>query len=223
LCACCPPNLARTIASLSKYIYSKSEKGIFIHQYIGSNLKCDIKGSSIEVHQESQFPWQGKVNIKLLLQQDLDFDISLRIPQWAKTIQIKINSKPIGTNTKRGEYFNISRNWAHNDEISLMFEMQSQLIYGNPKIKDIKHKVAVTNGPLIYCVEQQDNPNFDIFKMRIQEKTPLKIKYNDILLGGVNIIEGIVHPRENFVAIPYYAWNNRGADKMQIWHQKNLE
>ena len=220
LCACCPPNLARTIASLSQYIYSKSEKGLFIHQYIGSNLKCEIKGNPIEIHQKSQFPWQGNITIKIMLQNNLYFDISFRIPKWAKNSQIMINKKPIGTHINNGDYFNVSRNWANNDEIILKFEMRPRLVYGNPKVKDIKNKVAISNGPLVYCLEQKDNFDFDIFSMRIQERSPLIISFKDKLLGGINLIKGKIHTGENFIAIPYYTWNNRGADKMQIWHQK---
>ena len=94
LCACCPPNLARTIASLSQYIYSQSENGLFIHQYIGSILKCEIKGTPVEIHQKSQFPWQGKVNVKIELEQNLDFNINFRIPQWTKNYKLHINKEP---------------------------------------------------------------------------------------------------------------------------------
>ncbi|MEJ2294944.1 MAG: glycoside hydrolase family 127 protein, partial [Candidatus Lokiarchaeota archaeon] len=220
LCPCCPPNLARTISSLSQYIYSKSEDGVFIHQYIGSNLQCELKGIPIEIHQQSQFPWQGKVNIKILLEKNTFFNIILRIPKWSHNSQIYINQEQYAIDPPPGDYFEISRNWKNNDEIVLNFEIYPQVKKGDSRVKDIKNKVSISNGPLIYCLEQKDNKDFDIISTKIQVNTPLTAIYRDKLLGGVIVIEGKVSSGEKFTAIPYYAWNNRGPDKMQIWHSK---
>jgi DUF1680 family protein len=220
LCPCCPPNLVRTITSLSQYIYSKSEEGVFIHQYIGSNLQGEIKGTSIGIHQQSQFPWRGKVNIKVLLEKDTTFNILLRIPEWAPNSQIYINQERFAVDPPSGDYLEINRNWKNNDEIVLNFKMYPQLKKGNSRVKDIKNKVCISNGPLIYCLEQKDNKNFDIFNAKIQLNTPLTVVYRENLLGGINVIKGKGLLGEKFTAIPYYAWNNRGPDKMQIWHQK---
>jgi DUF1680 family protein len=221
LCPCCPPNFVRTITSLSQYIYSKSEEGVFIHQYIGSNLQCELKDIPIEIHQQSQFPWQGKVNIKILLGKDTTFNILLRIPEWSNNSQIYINQERFAADPGSGDYLKVNRNWKNNDEIVLNFEMYPQLKNGDPRVKDIKNKVSISNGPLIYCLEQKDNINFDIFGAKIQVNTPLTVIFRDKLLGGVNIIEGIGSSGEKFTAIPYYAWNNRGPDKMQVWHHKD--
>lgn len=220
LCPCCPPNFARTIASLSQYLYSLSEKGVFIHQYIGSNLKCEIKNIPIEIHQKSQFPWEAKVDIKLLLNRSFEFVISLRIPQWSKHSLIQINGEKIASDPFPGDYLEINRIWNNNDKISIIFEMKPHLIKGDPRVKDIKNKVSISNGPLIYCLEQKDNKGFDIFTTEIKENTPLTSIYKENFLGGLNLIEGIISSSQKFVAIPYYAWNNRGPDKMQIWHKK---
>ena len=222
LCPCCPPNLARTIASLGQYIYSKSDKGFFIHQYIGSKVQGEINDISIKIHQQSQFPWQGKVKIKILLEQTniLPFNISLRIPEWSKKSEICINKEKLMMVPSRNNYFDISRTWSNDDEISLMFEMNPHFIKGDPRVKDIKHKLAIANGPLIYCLEQKDNRGFDINDTRIRVESSLDITYKNDLLGGINVIEGTTFTGERFVAIPYYAWNNRGPYTMQIWHKK---
>ncbi|TFG16763.1 MAG: glycoside hydrolase family 127 protein [Promethearchaeota archaeon] len=220
LCPCCPPNLARTIASLGKYIYSQSENGLYIHQYIGSRLKCEISDVPIEIYQQSQFPWQGEVKITLLLEKNFDFSIFLRIPEWSKGSEILINGDKVAINPSTSNYLEVQRNWNDKDVIAIAFEMQSQLIYGDPRVKDIKNKIAISNGPLIYCLEQNDNNEFDIFVTSINENSHLRIKHKEDFLDGINIIEGKMSSGKRFVAIPYYAWNNRGPDKMQIWHKK---
>jgi DUF1680 family protein len=220
LCACCPPNLARTIASLGNYVYSTSENGLFIHQYIGSKLQCEIDGTPIEIHQQSQFPWQGKVNIKILLEKDFTFKLSLRIPEWSKKSQININGESYRVDPMPGKYLEINRNWKDGDEVSLTFEMKGKFISGDPRRKDIKNKVCLSYGPIIYCLEQMDNETVDLNDIQIQENIPITVIHKDNLLGGINIIEGTITSGEKIVAIPYYAWNNRGPDKMLIWCEK---
>ena len=119
-----------------------------------------------------------------------------------------------------GKYLEINRNWKDGDEVSLTFEMKGMIISGDPRRKDIKNKVCIRYGPLIYCLEQKDNENIDINEIQIQENIPFTVIHKDNLLGGINIIEGTIASGEKFVAIPYYAWNNRGPDKMLIWCEK---
>ncbi len=221
LCPCCPPNLVRTIASLGKYIYSKSENGLFIHQYIGSILNFEINKVPIEIHQQSEFPWQGKVKLKIFLSNNLTFKMFLRIPRWSKKSRIVINGELLKDDLIPNTYLEINRNWKDKDELAMIFEMVPNIQYGDPRVKDIRHMVCISNGPLIYCLEQKDNKNFDITQIQIPEDIPLIVIYKDNLLGGINVIEGKIASGEKIVAIPYYAWNNRGTDKMLIWFQKN--
>ena len=220
LCPCCPPNLARTFASLGQYIYSKSENALIIHQYIGSTLNFEINEISIEIHQQSEFPWQGKVKLKIFLGNNLTFKIFLRIPRWSKKTRIEINGELLKDNLIPNTYLEVNRNWKDKDEIALIFEMTPNIEYGDPRVKDIRHMASISNGPLIYCLEQKDNENIDITHIQIQENFPLTVIYKDNLLGGINVIEGKTTSGEIFVAIPYYTWNNRGPDKMLIWSQK---
>ncbi len=220
LCPCCPPNIARTIASLGKYIYSKSENGILINQYIGSTLNCKMHNKDIQIIQESNFPWKGKVKLKIVLDTNQSFNIYLRIPEWSKDTQIEINGELYNENPSPGKYLEIFRNWCDKDEIIIVFEMKPTLIFGDPLVKDIRNKVCISNGPIVYCLEQKDNTDFDIFSAKIQKDISLKVIFQSKILGGVNTIEGIIFPDKKFLAIPYYAWNNRGPDKMQVWHKK---
>jgi DUF1680 family protein len=113
----------------------------------------------------------------------------------------------------------ISRNWLDNDTILLTFKMKPNLIESDPRIKDNRGRAAISYGPLIYCLEQKDNKKFDIFKTIIPKNQEFIVKYKTELLGGINIITGKNSNNEIFTAIPYFAWSNRGPDKMQIWHK----
>ena len=217
-CACCPPNVARIIAVLGDYIYSTSERGIWIHQYIGNEAKIDLDSNLISISQTSGFPWRGEVKIKLILSRNQKFSLFLRIPDWSIDPELKINGIKYNKGLTNGKYVEILRKWLDNDILNLNFNLKPKFVESDQRIKDNKGRVAITNGPLIYCLEQKDNKNLDIFASIIKKNQDLVVTYKPEMLEGVNVIAGITSNGINFTAIPYYAWNNRGADKMQIWH-----
>ena len=116
-----------------------------------------------------------------------------------------------------GTYIEIIRNWVDNDIIDIEFGMVPNFIENDLRRKDTRGFISIQNGPLIYCLEQKDNKAFDIFGAKIPKDQELKIEFESSLLGGINIIHGKTENGLDFKAIPYYSWNNRGADKMQVW------
>ncbi len=219
LCACCPPNIARTIASLGQYIYSTSEKGIWVHQYIGNTTNINFHSNIIKISQISLFPWKGKIEIHLNLSKSQKFSIFLRIPNWSIDAELKVNGIKHSDGLSKGKYVEILRNWLDNDIILLTIKIKPNLIESDPRIKDNRGRAAISYGPLIYCLEQKDNKKFDIFRTIIPRNQEFVVKYKSELLGGINIINGKNSNNEIFTVIPYFAWSNRGADKMQIWHK----
>ncbi|MFW9947325.1 MAG: glycoside hydrolase family 127 protein [Candidatus Odinarchaeota archaeon] len=219
LCACCPPNVARTIASLGNYIYSISEKGIWIHQYIGNATDVRFNSNIIKIELISNFPWNGNVKIKLGLDRNRNFSTFFRVPQWSISTTLSVNGKKHYNSLTPGKYVEIIRNWIDKDEIDINFEMVPRLLESDPRIKSNREKGALSYGPLIYCLEQKDNKNFDIFSMKIPKNQDFEISYEPNLLDGIIIIRGNISNGEKFMAIPYYAWNNRGSTKMQVWNK----
>jgi len=217
-CACCPPNVARTISSIGKYIYSTSEKGVWIHQYIGNNANIELGSNTIKVSQKTRFPWNGDVNIKLNLSKSQKFSIFLRIPSWSIETDLKINGEQYLDGLSSGKYVEIIRNWLNNDILDITFKMKATFVDSDKRIRQNRGRVAISNGPLIYCLEQKDNMDLDIYTAIIKRDQDLNVKYQPEMLGGVNKILGKDLSGKDFTAIPYYAWNNRGADKMQIWN-----
>jgi len=217
-CACCPPNVARTISSLGNYIYSTSKNGIWIHQYIGNNASIDLGSNTIKVSQKSGLPWRGDVNIKLNMRKGQKFSIFLRIPKWSTETELKINGVEHYDNHSSRKYVEIVRNWLDNDSLDITFKMKAKFVESDQRIKNNRGRVAIANGPIIYCLEQKDNKDLDIFTAIIKKDQNLNVKHRPDMLGGVNTIVGKDSRGKIFTAIPYYAWNNRDSDKMQIWH-----
>ena len=217
-CACCPPNVARIIASLGDYIYSTSEKGIWIHQYIGNTANIKLGSNVIKIIQKSELPWKGEITIKLELSKNLKFSLFIRIPNWSYDTDININGQKHSGVINNGKYIEILRNWLDNDEVDLTFNMIPTFVESDPRIKGNRNRVAISNGPLIYCFEQFDNENIDIFNSVISKNQDLRVLFETELLGGINIITGTTTNGNKFTAIPYFSWNNRGANNMQVWH-----
>ncbi|MHA1148782.1 MAG: glycoside hydrolase family 127 protein [Promethearchaeota archaeon] len=215
--ACCPSNIARIISSLGGYIYSISEHQIWVHQYIGSKSKVFLGNTPIKIIQESKFPWEGKITLRLEMKENQELIVKLRIPEWCKETKILINKEVVHGMFTPSTYFEIEREWTDQDQISLLFSMEPTLLYADPHVKKNKGKVAIYNGPVIYCMEQRDNKDFNVLKAKIAKDPEFELFYDPTLLGGINLIKGKLSTGKKFTAIPYHTWLNRGPNKMIMW------
>jgi hypothetical protein len=172
----------------------------------------------VKIIQKSELPWKGEITITLELSKKQQFSLFLRIPDWSYDTDLNINGQKHSDVINNGKYIEILRNWSDNDEIVLTFNMIPTFVESDPRIRGNKKRVAISNGPLIYCFEQFDNENIDIFNSVITKDQDLRVLFETELLGGVNIITGTITNGNKFTAIPYFSWNNRGANNMQVWH-----
>jgi DUF1680 family protein len=229
---CCPSNLSRTWASLGKYIYSFDEKNIYIHQYIGNQTIIDH--GQWTVIMDSSLPWEGKVRITLDSIRSSDRIVHIRIPSWSGKASIRINNKPVdipvltkhdglyeaqtasGFDPRTARFLPLQRNWSSGDVIDLDFEMPIILRHASPRTRGCKGKVALTRGPLVYCLENKDNLGIDIFKAKIIPNS-IHTEPSPLLLGGILTLRGTTFDGKDFIAIPYQLWANRGESQMTVW------
>jgi DUF1680 family protein len=227
---CCPPNLSRTWASLGKYIYSHDRDELWIHQYIGNEMKTpDEKWKTVKL--ESGLPWEGKVRIILQPDQPVDFALHLRIPSWAGHTSLKVNGSPVdvpgerniplpppasGYDPRLSRFITLQRRWSPADTVDLEFEMPVVLRRASPKVRGHRNKVALSRGPLVYCLESTDNPGLNIFSLKIDPQT-IRVERDPNLLGGIQILRGKTREGRDFTAIPYSLWANRGESQMTVW------
>lgn len=217
-CPCCPTNYIRMIPQLGQYIYSTSKNGIWIHQYIGSELEIPINSrKSVKIKQESQFPWNGKIKIQFFCENNEEFSLYLRIPEWSNNANISLNNEEIKKNVRQNSYLRINRKWSNEDLLKFDFQMQPRLISDEMQRKQTNGKRVIQYGPLIYCLENIDNKDLDISELIIAAEPHLKTKFNSSFLERVAIIKGKTRSGKIFKAIPYFAWCNRGKSKMRVW------
>lgn len=230
-CACCPPNLARLIASLGNYACAFSEDTMAVHLYIGGEIKTPFGDTRLIV--DSNFPWEGKVKIKVIGDGG-DFNLALRIPGWARGYTVTLNGEPTEGSCREG-YLHLRRDWKDEDELTLEFPMRVEKNYANPNVKSDLGRVALTRGPLVYCLEEIDNGK-GLTKIGIKEHAGYQLAADGMESGEVDIItQGTIAddsgwgeslyrfdgpPNLNEITlkfVPYYLWNNRGAGEMIVW------
>jgi DUF1680 family protein len=236
---CCPPNVVRTIAEVSHYAYSVSDKGLWFTLYGSNKLSTELRdGSIVKLTQETNYPWEGIIRIKLDKVPKNPFSLFFRIPGWAKSTGISINGKTKEVKAIPGEYLEINHGWSDGDIIELDLPMQTTLMEANPLVEETRNQVAVKRGPIIYCVESTDLPGdksiFDVIIPATASFRPEKIKMNNAEMMSLKS-EGMYSNNSSFkgqlykevsqvnieriplTLIPYYAWGNRGKSEMTVW------
>jgi DUF1680 family protein len=242
---CCPPNLERTFGSLPGYFYSTSADGIYVHLYDNSQLDWHLEnGTGLKVTQKTAYPWDGRVEISLTPAAASEFTFYLRIPGWADHAQVKVNGQGLSGATP-GQYLPIRRRWSPGDVVLLEVEIVPQVIEANPRVADDSGRVAVQRGPLIYCLEEIDQPSgISLSDVAVnpgaRPAEQFQAEFKSDLLGGMVVLRhtGAVYERGSsdnvlysrysggslgtrkvpLTFIPYYAWANRQATSMQVWN-----
>jgi len=235
---CCPPNTVRTIAEAGNYMYSISKEGIYCNLYGGNHLTTQTAGGeAIELIQESAYPWDGAVRIKVVKAPTGSTGFFLRIPGWCKQASLKINGKPADIRLQSATYASIRRQWKSGDLIELNLAMPVTLIESNPLVEETRNQVTVKRGPIVYCLESADLPAgkrvSDILipsqtKWTLQQRTiagaaliglqaqVLQVQEQD----WTNKLYRELNTSEQPVTvqlIPYFAWANRGQSDMSVW------
>jgi len=214
-CACCPSQVSRFIPSIGNYIYGISKNAIWVNLYIGNTAEFFVGKNKINLKQETEYPWEGTVNLIVEhVSSLLKRDIRLRIPDWCKNYSIAVNGEKMDTPVPEKGYAVLSRKWRTGDRITLNFDMSVALIEADPGVKENIGKRAIQRGPLVYCMEQVDNPD-DFEKITLSPEMNFSNTFSSIL-NGVMCIQASDESRE-IILIPYYAWDNREAGEMKVW------
>ncbi|MBX2970618.1 MAG: glycoside hydrolase family 127 protein [Cyclobacteriaceae bacterium] len=249
--ACCPSNIARLTASVGDYIYATSAAGLWINLFIASKTTIAIGKQSVAIQLETNYPWEGKGKLTVNPEKKGMFDIHIRIPGWAQnnpvpgdlyrfkedhlaSISFKINGKAIAPERING-YAVIRRSWQKGDVVEWDFPMVVKEVVSHEQVKQNTDRIALQRGPLVYCVEGADNGG-KAWDFIVPDSTSYKTEFKTDLLGGVVAITfeaqalkggdsptDVVHYTKIITAIPYYAWNNRGANEMQVWLPKKVK
>jgi DUF1680 family protein len=215
-CACCPSQISRFLPSVGNYIYGLSAGALWVNLYIGNTAEFEVNGKTVCLRQETGYPWDGAVALTFeSVSAPLKEAIRLRLPGWCLSYTIEVNGETIDSpHTDKG-YAVLNREWKAGDRITLSFDMPVGVVSADPRVAADAGKRAIQRGPLVYCVEEADNRDgFD--RIALSPETTCQAVFQPSLLGGVTTITA-TNNGHSFTLIPYYAWDNREAGRMEVW------
>lgn len=223
---CCPPNIVKLFAKVGGFFYSTDARGIFVKHYGQSEARIQF-ASGVTLTQQTAFPWDGRIVLRVNPREPANFSLRLRIPAWAKGHTASVNGKPESGSVDQG-WLTIHRKWSSGDTVELNLPMRIERITMPARFEEYKDLAALQRGPIVYCVEEQDMEPMmrNSFTAYLPEHFDFAAEYRPSLLGGVTVLTGnltlpsYTDDTEKSVPttfIPYGAWNNRTPGAMRIW------
>jgi DUF1680 family protein len=239
-CACCPPNVMRTLASLEHYVVAADDASVVLHQYISGSFEARIAAGTVALDVEAGLPWTGSVRITVNGPPGAPWTLTLRVPAWSPRARVAVNGADARDQPKDG-WLRITRDWQQGDVVTLDLDMEVRVVTADPRVDTARGAVALERGPLVYCLEAVDQSgDFRLDDVVIDPTGPITVHRRRELLGGVVALTapgrlrpgglssgwwpyrrlGTVQPlgaAVELTAVPYYAWANRDPGAMRVW------
>jgi len=234
-CACCPPNIARTIASFSQYQYSVADAGLWVHQFAQGEASLAFRGGTMTIEQTTGYPWDGAVEFRLgsVPPTAEPWTLAVRVPGWCRAAAFLLNGQEAPPDWMDKGYAVFDRVWKAGDRLQVNLPMEVRFVRSHPRVRETAGKVAVHRGPLLYCVEEADNgPGLHRLSLVTQGATvepapelregSLRLRIpaveTTVPATGEAFLEGPPGKRLcDAVLVPYHLWGNRGEGEMRVW------
>jgi DUF1680 family protein len=244
--ACCPGNITRFIASVPGYVYAQRGDAVWVNLYMASNAEIKLdNGRTVKIAQETRYPWDGGVKMTVTPDRPGPLTLHIRIPGWARNepvasdlyrftdrssqpATLKVNGKPVTAPFEKG-YLDVARSWKPGDTVELSLPMPVRRVVANNLVDADRSRVAIQRGPVVYAAEWVDNPNGKVRNLMLPDTAKLTAEHRPGMLNGVTVVKGravalaydaqgkVSRAEQDFTAIPYYAWANRGRGQMIVW------
>lgn len=232
--SCCPVNIVRFVPSIPGMIYAVRDDNVFVHLFAESAVHCEVDRRKVEIRQETNYPWGGRVTLTVHPVEPGEFSLRVRIPGWArgeavpgrlyadvaptpKATRLTLNGAPVEAVHENG-YAIVWWNWRDGDRVEIEFPMMPRRVVADERVEDLRGLVAVEYGPLVYCAEEADNGP-GVPDIILDDGQEIETVWREDLLGGVQTLSfasGVV-AGGRATLVPYALWNNRGAGKMAVW------
>lgn len=239
-CACCPPNVARLLASLGIYVCSRAPGEIWLHLYATGRVRLDAGSGPVVLSVETTYPWDGRIEISVDTAPADPFTLRLRFPGWADAARLAVNGQSVDTSERPADgYLSLHRHWQAGDRISLEFPMSPQRIKAHPAVRHAAGMVALRRGPVVYCLEEEDN-GADLAAISLPADAAIDCDFADSPFPGIPMLRasGVRQSIEDWDdpaalyrpagdlsppvpvelrAVPYFLWANRRVGEMTVW------
>ncbi len=244
-CSCCPVNVVRFLPSIPGMVYATRDDSLYVNLYLNSLAQVQLGDVAVKLEQQTDYPWDGKINIKVEPEEPHEFTMKVRIPGWAQGRPIasqlyryagnttempvvKLNGNPVQADMDPTGYVSIRRRWSQGDSLELDLPMPIRRVLSHENVEPNRGRIAVERGPIVYCIEGADHGG-KVMNVYLPDDAPLTARFHADLLGGVTVLSGearvvdremdgkISEKAVDLAMIPYYAWCHRGPNEMQVW------
>ncbi|WDR00849.1 glycoside hydrolase family 127 protein [Devosia sp. J2-20] len=234
-CPCCTMNVSRLVASVGGYFLSTAQDGVAFHLYGGIDTEVEIAGTMVALREISTYPWSGDIRIEVDPKVPTTFDLKLRIPGWCEGAKVSVNGNAVDVAAAVHGYLTINRDWFEGDVVTMDLPMPPVRLYAHPGVIMDAGRIALKRGPLVYCVEEADNPGGRVQRLKLPRDAQLKTETRADLFDGVVTLKADAlaikegdwqalyrtdppqDEKATLTALPYYLWANRGQGSMVVW------
>ncbi len=245
-CACCISNMTRFLPSVPGYVYGQNENSLYVNLFMANKANIKLPVGEVNITQHTEYPWKGAVKIDVQPAKPSQFTMHIRIPGWAKDapvpsdlysyldkkdrkVNLLLNGKPLTYKIEKG-YAVITRKWTKGDLLTLELPMEIEKVIANAKVKDDIGRFTFQKGPIVYCLEGPDNKDGLVQNIMVSKDAKATTFFNTAKLNEIEEIyvdgtgtkrqvgsDELLQVNQKVVAIPYYAWANRGPSDMTVW------
>lgn len=239
--SCCPPNVARTLASLAAYVATTNDDGLQLHQYAPARIRTVLAdGRRVEVDVETAYPGDGCVRVRVATTEERAWTLTLRVPAWAQGATLVVPDEADPRPAEPGDV-SVTRRFRAGDVVELRLPLAPRVVRADRRIDAVRGCVAVEQGPQVLCVESVDLEGADLGTHDVAD---IRIDLD----AGLREVDGQV--RATLVAAPaadsawpyaaaasdevggggpraartaqvvltaYHDWANRGPSTMRVW------
>jgi uncharacterized protein len=244
--ACCPGNITRFLASVPGYVYAQQGDTIYVNLFANGRGEISLQdGRTVKLSQETRYPWDGTVRITVSPGEPETFGLRVRIPGWARNeavpsdlyrfadahhepVALRVNGTDMRVEPTKG-YAELRREWKPGDVVELVLPLPVRRVVAHDNVAADRGRVALQRGPIVFAAEWPDNPNHTVRNIVLPGDARLTSEFRADLLNGVQVIKGravglahdadgqVVRTHQDFTAIPYATWANRGPGQMIVW------
>ena len=232
--SCCPPNVARTFASLAAYVATADDSGVQVHQYASASVRTTLPdGRPVAFDLETGYPAEGGIRISIVGDTPGTWTLTLRVPAWAQGARGRVTTAAgVEERDAAPGRCEITREFRAGDVVELDLPLAPRVMWPDPHIDAVRGCVAIERGPEVLALESTDLAPLgidDVGQVVIDPHAPLQESDGHVsarirlraepstewpygAADGTTEADSILIP-----LVPYHSWANRGPSTMRVW------